>query len=41
MVVALARLEQEAGRMAEAIALYEQSINLFPLGGRPACSCAT
>ena len=22
--------------MAEAIALYEQSINLFPLGGRPA-----
>ena len=36
VVVALARLEQEAGRMAEAIALYEQSINLFPLGGRPA-----
>ena len=36
VVVALARSEQGAGRMAEAIALYEQSINLFPLGGRPA-----
>ena len=36
VVVALARSEQDAGRMAEAIALYEQSINLFPLGGRPA-----
>ena len=36
VVVALARLEQDAGRMPEAIALYEQSINLFPAGGRPA-----
>ena len=36
VVVALARSEQGAGRMAEAIAFYEQSINLFPLGGRPA-----
>lgn len=36
VVVALAQIEQAAGRMQEAITLYDQSINLFPAPARPA-----
>lgn len=36
VVLALAQIEREAGRLDEAIALYEQSINLFSRPERPA-----